>query len=44
MNFIMSNFLLCLFMCKIKIQTFDLNLKPLNPNLFFHNEIREISE
>jgi hypothetical protein len=30
--------LFCLFMCMIKIQTFDLNLKPLNLNLFFHDE------
>jgi hypothetical protein len=30
--------LLCLFMCNIKIRTFDLNLKPLNLNLFFHDE------
>jgi hypothetical protein len=38
-----------LFMCRIKIQTFDLNLKPLNLNLFlhdefFHEEVREKSE
>jgi hypothetical protein len=30
--------LICLFVCKIKIWTFDLNLKPLNLDLFFHDE------
>jgi hypothetical protein len=33
-----------LFMCGIKIQTFDLNLKPLNLNFFFHDEMTEKSE
>jgi hypothetical protein len=41
--------LFCLFVCKIKIQTFDLNLKPFNLNLFIHDEfihdeMREKSE
>jgi hypothetical protein len=31
--------LLCLFACRIKIQTFDLNLEPCNVNLFFHDEV-----
>jgi hypothetical protein len=31
--------LLCLFVCRNKIQTFDLNLKPLNLNLFLHDEV-----
>jgi len=45
MYFVSFNMLLfCLFVCKIKIQTFDLNLKPLNLNLFFHDEMREKSE
>jgi hypothetical protein len=34
--------LFCLFVCKIKIQTVDLNVKPLH--LFFHDEMREKSE
>jgi len=34
--------LFCFFVCKIKIQTFDLNLKPLN--LFFHDEMKEKNE
>jgi hypothetical protein len=31
--------LLCFFVCRIKIQSFDLNLKPLNLNFFFHDEV-----
>jgi hypothetical protein len=36
--------LFCLFVFRIKSWTFDLNLKPLNLNLFFHDEMREISD
>jgi hypothetical protein len=36
--------LFCLFVCKIKIWTFDLNLKPSNLNIFFHDEMKEESE
>jgi hypothetical protein len=36
--------LFCLFLCRIKILTFDLNLNLLNLNLFFHDEVKEKSE
>jgi hypothetical protein len=31
-------------MWRIKTQTFDLNLKPLNLNFLFHDEMKEKSE